>query len=90
MGGIEGKVGPPGLQHGEEANRQLERELRQQAHWDVRADHMWGANDNTFFRYSKQDEAVGASLRFPSALDGDGTQFDHVGAQAPAVGLRGL
>ncbi len=50
-----------------------------QDRWDVRVDHMWGANDNMFFRYSKQDEAVGASLRFPSALDGDGTQFDHVG-----------
>ena len=50
-----------------------------QDRWDVRVDHMFGANDNMFFRYSKQDEAVGASLRFPSALDGDGTQFDHVG-----------
>lgn len=50
-----------------------------QDRWDVRVDHIFSADDNVFFRYSKQEELVGASLRFPSAFDGDGTQFDHVG-----------
>jgi len=50
-----------------------------QDRWDVRVDHILSQNDSVFFRYSKQDEAVGNSPRFPSTLDGDGTQFDHVG-----------
>lgn len=47
--------------------------------WDVRVDHNFSATDNTFFRYSKQSELVGNSPRFPSTLDGDGTQFEHFG-----------
>jgi len=50
-----------------------------QNRWDLRVDHNLGANDNVFFRYSRQTEQVGASVRFPSTLDGDGTQFDHSG-----------
>ncbi|MEZ5397721.1 MAG: TonB-dependent receptor, partial [Bryobacterales bacterium] len=46
---------------------------------DVRIDHVFGANDNVFFRYSRQKELVGNSPRWPSTLDGNGTQFDHIG-----------
>ncbi len=46
---------------------------------DVRVDHVFGSNDNVFFRYSRQVELEGNSPRFPSTLDGDGTQFDHSG-----------
>ncbi len=47
--------------------------------WDVKIDHVVGASDNLFWRYSQQDSYVPSPIRFPSKQDGDGTEFSHRG-----------
>ena len=47
--------------------------------WDIRIDHVLGASDNLFWRYSQQDSYVPSPIRFPSTQDGDGTEFRHRG-----------